>query len=64
MSNNTTLDFYNILEYYGDINLNILEEVIHVFPNTTGIQYGDKTYGITTEELRKLSYAWNREINA
>jgi hypothetical protein len=55
-----TIDVYNILEYYGDINLNILYEVLHIFPDTTEFTFDGKTYGITKEELYKVCMYWSK----
>jgi hypothetical protein len=56
------IDIHNVLEYYGDINLNILEDVIHLFPNTTHFEFEGKQYGTTDEELHKITTHWSKML--
>ena len=57
---NNTIDLHNVLEYYGDINMNILEEVLHIYPNTTKFTFEGREYGVKQEDLYKIMTYWNR----
>ena len=54
------IDLHNVVEYYGDINLNILEEVLHLEPLCTGFEYEDRIFGTEEKDLYSICTMWSK----
>ena len=56
----TIVDLHNVLEYYGDIQMWMLEDVLQTFPETTGFVYEDRQFGTTQDDLYKIMTMWSK----